>query len=123
MDNTVTLIPSNQVIIAAKGNHITAADISRALFYANSRMLAMRLYVDKSFATAIPGYAETFYTLMKWEMEVGSQPCRYSHALILFSDIDLCNTFHQYMFYHPVVSYYSSTSQGCALNHDCSHIG
>ncbi|KAG1803526.1 uncharacterized protein HD556DRAFT_1303602 [Suillus plorans] len=74
MDNTVTLIPSNQVIIAAKGNHITAADISRALFYANSRMLAMRLYVDKSFATAIPGYAETFYTLMKWEMETFATP-------------------------------------------------
>ncbi|KAG1870277.1 hypothetical protein DFJ58DRAFT_723174 [Suillus subalutaceus] len=56
-------------IIAAKGNHITAADISRALFYANSRMLAMRLHVDKSFSLAMPGYAEAFYTLMKWEME------------------------------------------------------
>ncbi|KAG2127671.1 hypothetical protein DEU56DRAFT_758558 [Suillus clintonianus] len=69
MNNTVTLIPSDQVIIAAKGNQITAADISRALFYANSRLLAMRLHIDKSFAPAVPGYAECFYTLIKWEME------------------------------------------------------
>jgi hypothetical protein len=38
-------------------------------------MLAMRLYVDKSFATAMPGYAEAFYTLMKWEMDVGGRSC------------------------------------------------
>jgi hypothetical protein len=82
MNNTATLIPSDQVIIAAKGNHITAADISRALFYANSWLLAMHLHVDKSFSTAMSGYAETFYTLMKWEMEVGSRPCWYSLALI-----------------------------------------
>jgi hypothetical protein len=37
--------------------------------------------------------------------------------------IDLCNTFYQHMFYHPVVRYYSSTSQGCALNHDCTCFG
>ncbi|KAG1732335.1 hypothetical protein EDB19DRAFT_1912054 [Suillus lakei] len=74
MNNTMTLIPSDQVIIAAKGNHITAADISCTLFYANSRMLAMCLYVDKSFATAMPGYAETFYTLMKWDMETFVTP-------------------------------------------------
>jgi hypothetical protein len=77
MNNTATLIPSHQVMIALPGTDttpgdifITAGDISRALFYANSRFLAMRLYVDKSFATDMPGYAETFYTLMKWEMEV-----------------------------------------------------
>ncbi|KAG1724123.1 hypothetical protein EDB19DRAFT_1915683 [Suillus lakei] len=69
MNNTATLIPPEQLIIAAKGHHITAADISRALFYANSRMLAMCLYVDKSFATVMLGYAEAFYTLMKWEMD------------------------------------------------------
>ncbi|KAG1882238.1 hypothetical protein F4604DRAFT_1921981 [Suillus subluteus] len=74
MNNTVTLIPSDQLIIAAKGHQITAADISRALFYANSRMLAMRLHVDKSFAPALPGYAEAFYTLMKWEMETFVTP-------------------------------------------------
>ncbi|KAG1722297.1 hypothetical protein EDB19DRAFT_1916731 [Suillus lakei] len=74
MNNTMTLIPSDQVIIAAKGNHIIAADISCALFYANSWMLAMRLYVDKSFATAMPGYAETFYTLMKWDMDTFVTP-------------------------------------------------
>jgi hypothetical protein len=65
MNNTATLIPSDQLIIAAKGHHITAADISRALFYANSWMLAMHLHVDKSFALALPGYAEAFYTLIK----------------------------------------------------------
>jgi hypothetical protein len=75
MNNTATLIPPEQLIIAAKGHHITAADISHALFYANSWMLAMRLYVDKSFATAMPGYAEAFYTLMKWEMDVGGRSC------------------------------------------------
>ncbi|KAG2745955.1 hypothetical protein P692DRAFT_201868139 [Suillus brevipes Sb2] len=69
MNNTATLIPPDQLIIAAKGHHITAANISRALFYANSRMLAMHLHVDKSFAPALPGYAEAFYTLMKWEMD------------------------------------------------------
>ncbi|KIK39909.1 hypothetical protein CY34DRAFT_14069 [Suillus luteus UH-Slu-Lm8-n1] len=69
MNNTATLIPSDQLIIAAKGHRITAADISHALFYANSRMLAMHLHVDKSFAPALPSYAEAFYTLMKWEME------------------------------------------------------
>ncbi|KAG2111304.1 uncharacterized protein F5147DRAFT_772024 [Suillus discolor] len=74
MNNSATLIPSDQVIIAAKGNHITAADISHALFYANSRLLAMRLHVDKSFATAMPGYAQAFYTLMKWEMETFVTP-------------------------------------------------
>ncbi|KAG0703273.1 hypothetical protein DFH29DRAFT_874534 [Suillus ampliporus] len=74
MNNTATLIPSDQVIITAKGNHITAGDISRALFYANSRLLAMRLHVDKSFATAMPGYAETFYTMMKWEVETFVTP-------------------------------------------------
>lgn len=75
MNNTVTLIPPDQVIIAAKGNQITAGDISRALFYANSRLLAMRLYVDKSFATDMPGYATNFYILMKWEMEVAIRQC------------------------------------------------
>ncbi|KAG1726918.1 hypothetical protein EDB19DRAFT_1914415 [Suillus lakei] len=74
MNNTATLIPSDQVIIAAKGNHITAADISCALFYANSQLLAMCLHVDKSFATAMPGYAQAFYTLMKWEMETFVTP-------------------------------------------------
>ncbi|KAG2738709.1 hypothetical protein P692DRAFT_20882419 [Suillus brevipes Sb2] len=74
MNNTATLIPPEQLIIAAKDHHITAADISRALFYANSRMLAMRLYVDKCFAPALPGYAEAFYTLMKWEMDTFVTP-------------------------------------------------
>ncbi|KAG1720292.1 hypothetical protein EDB19DRAFT_1836061 [Suillus lakei] len=74
MNNTATLIPSDQVIIATKGNHIITADISRALFYANSRLLAMHLHVDKSFATAMPGYAQAFYTLMKWEMETFVTP-------------------------------------------------
>jgi hypothetical protein len=75
MNNTATLIPPEQLIITAKGHHITAADISCALFYANSQMLAMCLYVDKSFAPALPGYAEAFYTLMKWEMDVGGRSC------------------------------------------------
>ncbi|KAG1738639.1 uncharacterized protein EDB91DRAFT_1249172 [Suillus paluster] len=74
MNNTVTLIPPDQVIIATKGNQITAGDISRALFYANSRLLAMHLYVDKSFATDMPGYATNFYILMKWEMETFVTP-------------------------------------------------
>ncbi|KAG1835409.1 hypothetical protein DFJ58DRAFT_735563 [Suillus subalutaceus] len=74
MNNTTTLIPSDQIVIATKGNHITAADISRALFYANSRMLTMCLHVDKSFSLAMPGYAEAFYTLMKWEMETFVMP-------------------------------------------------
>ncbi|KAG2030283.1 hypothetical protein BDR03DRAFT_1017306 [Suillus americanus] len=74
MNNTATLIPPEQLIIAAKGHHITAADISCALCYANSWMLAMRLHVDKSFAPALPGYAEAFYTLMKWEMETFVMP-------------------------------------------------
>ncbi|OJA21105.1 hypothetical protein AZE42_09906 [Rhizopogon vesiculosus] len=43
-----------QVILYSDGQ-ITAGDISHALFYANSRFLAMGLYVDKSFATAMPG--------------------------------------------------------------------
>ena len=70
MNNTRTIIPSDQVMIAAKGDSITARDISHALFYANARLSAMLLYLHKSFATAIPGYAAAFYALMKWEIEV-----------------------------------------------------
>jgi len=127
MNNTATLIPSDQVIIAFKGNHITAADISRALFYANSRMLAMRLYVDKSFATAIPDYAARFYTLMKWEMEVGIRSSGHLdiplHSNLVTCHVDLCNPFHQYIVPLQVIRCHSSTSQGCALNHDCTQIG
>ncbi|KAG2150344.1 uncharacterized protein EDB93DRAFT_1103559 [Suillus bovinus] len=49
MNNTVTLVPSDQIIVAYSDGEITTRDISRALFYANSRLLAMRLYIDKSF--------------------------------------------------------------------------
>lgn len=73
MNNAVTLVPSDQIIVAYSDGEITAGEISRALFYANSRLLAMRLYIDKSFSTAMPGYAENFYTLMQWEMEVSIQ--------------------------------------------------
>ncbi|KAG1837563.1 hypothetical protein DFJ58DRAFT_846405 [Suillus subalutaceus] len=72
MNNTGKLVPSDQVIIAYSDSQITAGEISRALFYANSRLLAMRLSVDKSCATGTPGYAEKFHTLMKREMEVST---------------------------------------------------
>ncbi|KAG1892840.1 uncharacterized protein F5891DRAFT_986361 [Suillus fuscotomentosus] len=74
MNNAATLVPSDQIIVAYSDGEITAGQISRALFYANSRLLAMHLYVDKSFATAMPGYAEKFYTLMQWEMETFVTP-------------------------------------------------
>lgn len=70
MNHTGDLVGSDKVIMAYSDGQLTAGDISRALFYANSRLLAMRLYLDKSFATSLPGYAEAFHTLMKWEMEV-----------------------------------------------------
>ncbi|KAG2087462.1 uncharacterized protein F5147DRAFT_658966 [Suillus discolor] len=74
MNNAVTLVPSDQIIVVYSDGEITAGEISCALFYANSRLLAMHLYVDKSFATAMPGYAENFYTLMQWEMETFVTP-------------------------------------------------
>ncbi|KAG2106695.1 uncharacterized protein F5147DRAFT_774687 [Suillus discolor] len=74
MNITGTLVASDQVIVVYSDGQITAGEISRALFYANSRLLAMRLYVGKSFATAMPGYAEKFYRLMKWEMETFVTP-------------------------------------------------
>ncbi|KAG2048431.1 hypothetical protein BDR06DRAFT_1012994 [Suillus hirtellus] len=60
--------------MAYSDGQVTAGEISCVLFYANSRLLAMRLYVDKSFATSLPGYAEAFHTLMKWEMETFVMP-------------------------------------------------
>ncbi|KAG2061124.1 hypothetical protein BDR06DRAFT_1002300 [Suillus hirtellus] len=69
MNNAITLVPSDQIIVAYSDGEIITRQISYALFYTNSRLLAMHLYVDKSFATAVPSYAENFYTLMQWEME------------------------------------------------------
>ncbi|KAG2148166.1 uncharacterized protein EDB93DRAFT_1250228 [Suillus bovinus] len=74
MNTTGTLVGSDQVIVAYSDGEITTGEISHALFYANCCLLAMHLYVDKSFATAIPGYAETFHMLMKWEMETFVSP-------------------------------------------------
>ncbi|KAG2339244.1 hypothetical protein BDR05DRAFT_1003507 [Suillus weaverae] len=74
MNHTGDLVGSDQVIMAYSDGQVTAREISRALFYANSRLLAMHLYVDKSFATSLPGYAEAFHTLMKWEMETFVTP-------------------------------------------------
>jgi hypothetical protein len=71
MNNASTLIPPDQIMIAAlSAPPIAAVDVSRALFYANARMAAILLYLHRSFATGDPGYAAAFYTLMKWEMEV-----------------------------------------------------
>jgi hypothetical protein len=87
MNNASTLIPPDQIMIAApNAPPIAAVDVSRAFFYANARMSAILLYLHKSFAADIPGYAAAFYTLMKWEVEVlvyGSY--RYLLALIFIS--------------------------------------
>ncbi|KAG2094649.1 uncharacterized protein F5147DRAFT_657123 [Suillus discolor] len=74
MNHTGDLVGSAQVMMAYSDGQVTAGEISHALFYANLRLLAMRLYVDKSFATSLPGYAEAFHTLMKWEMETFVTP-------------------------------------------------
>lgn len=67
MNHTGDLVGSDKVIMAYSDGQLTAGDISCALFYANSCLLVMHLYLDKSFATSLPGYAEAFHTLMKWE--------------------------------------------------------
>ncbi|KAG2141449.1 uncharacterized protein EDB93DRAFT_1105727 [Suillus bovinus] len=74
MNHTGDLVGSEQVIMAYSDGQVTAGDISHALFYANSHLLAMRLYVYKSFSTSLPGYAEAFHKLMKWEMETFVTP-------------------------------------------------
>lgn len=107
MNNASTLIPPDQVMIAtANGPHIAAGDVSRALFYANARLSAMLLYLQKSFATGIPGYASAFYTLMKWEMEVTIHR-QYRYSLDLIFIIDLYHPFHQYMFSRRFIGHHS----------------
>lgn len=125
MDNTATLVPSDQVIISAKGNNITAGDICRALFYSNCRMFTMRFYVDKSFATGMPGYATAFYTLMKWEIDVSFSHSNsiFNHSDILAGHLDLCDPIHQHIFSRQVVCSHSAASSRCPLSYDRTHIG
>ena len=108
MNNASTHIPPEQVMIAApNAPPITAGDISRALFYANARLSAILLYLQKSFATGDSGYAVAFYTLMKWEIEViiyWSYRYVLAHVYFLLTgNIDLYDPFHQHMLSSQVI--------------------